>query len=84
MNNKHQKTLALVFEDPVSGTIEWRDVEMLLIAVGARTIEGRGSRIRFVKDDEVQTFHRPHPMKEAKRYQIRAARGFLQRIGVEL
>ena len=44
-------------------------------------IEGRGSRVRFEKDGEVETFHRPHPAKEAKRYQVRAARGFLQRIG---
>ena len=34
------------------------------------------------KDGEVETFHRPHPAKEAKRYQVRAARAFLERIGV--
>lgn len=38
--------------------------------------------MRFEKDGEVETFHRPHPTKEAKRYQIRAARAFLQKIGV--
>ena len=35
------------------------------------------------KDGEVETFRRPHPTKEAKRYQIRAARAFLERIGVD-
>ena len=54
----------------------------LLIAAGADVIEGSGSRVRFVKDDEVETFHRPHSTKEAKRYQVRAARTFLERIGV--
>ena len=39
-------------------------------------------RLRFEKDGEVETFHRPHPAKEAKRYQVRAARAFLERIGV--
>ena len=82
MNSKHKKTLALVFKDPVSGTIEWAAVESLLIAVGCEVIEGNGSRVRFVKDGEVETFHRPHPAKEAKRYQVRAARSFLERIGV--
>lgn len=82
MNSKHKKTLALVFKDPVSGTIEWAAVEGLLIAVGCEVIEGNGSRVRFVKDGEVETFHRPHPAKEAKRYQVRAARAFLERIGV--
>ena len=82
MNSKHRKTLAAVFRDPVSGTMEWAAIEGLLVAAGARLIEGRGSRVRFEKNGEVETFHRPHPVKEAKRYQIRAARAFLERIGV--
>lgn len=83
MNSKHRKTLALIFRDPVSATIAWDDVESLLLAVGAKPIEGRGSRIRFERDGIVATFHRPHPAKEAKRYQIRDAREFLVQIGVE-
>ena len=83
MNRKQKKTLAAIFTDPVSGTIEWKAIENLLVAVGCRVIEGAGSRVRFVKDTEVETFHRPHPDKEAKRYQVRLARDFLQRIGVE-
>jgi hypothetical protein len=82
MNNKHRKTLAMVFTDPVSGTLEWAAIEGLLLAAGAGLIEGRGSRVRFEKDGEVTTFHRPHPAKEAKRYQVRVARAFLERIGV--
>ena len=82
MHGKHRRTLAAVFHDPVSGTLDWAAVEGLLIAAGARVIEGRGSRVRFEKDGEIETFHRPHPAKEAKRYQIRAARAFLERIGV--
>ena len=82
MNSRHRRTLASVFNDPVSATIEWAAVEALLLAAGARMIEGRGSRVRFEKDGEVETFHRPHPAKEAKRYQVRAARAFLERIGV--
>lgn len=82
MNNKHRRTLDNVFLDPVSGTIEWLAIEKLLIAAGAEIIEGNGSRVRFVKDGVVETFHRPHPAKEAKRYQVRSARAFLERIGV--
>ncbi|WP_241691190.1 type II toxin-antitoxin system HicA family toxin [Roseovarius sp. A46] len=62
----NRKTLAAVFTDPVSGTIEWAAVESLLLAAGARLIERRGSRVRFEKDGEVAMFHRPHPAKEAK------------------
>lgn len=82
MNSKHRRTLIAIFIDPVTGTLEWVAVENLLIAAGARIIEGRGSRVRFEKDGEIETFHRPHPAKEAKRYQVRAARLFLERIGV--
>lgn len=83
MNSKHRKTLEAVFSDPVSGTIAWADIESLLVAAGAQVVEGRGSRVRFVKGEEVATFHRPHPAKEAKRYQVRDARDFLERIGVK-
>lgn len=83
MNSKHRKTLLAIFKDPVSGTIAWNDLENLLISAGAEIVEGRGSRVRFVFGAEIETFHRPHPAKEAKRYQIKAARDFLTRIGVK-
>jgi len=82
INSKHRKTLAAVFTDPVSGTKDWVAIEHLLPAVWAQLIEGRGSRVRFAKDGEVATFHRPHPLREAKRYQVRDAREFPERIGV--
>ena len=82
MNSRHRRTLAVVFSDPVSGTIDWSAIEGLMVAAGARVIEGRGSRVRFEKDGEVATFQRPHPAKEVKRYQVRDARAFLERIGV--
>lgn len=82
MNSKHRRTLAAVFTDPVQAAVEWKEIEALLIAVGCEVIEGSGSRVRFVKDEKVESFHRPHPAKEAKRYQVRAARAFLERLGV--
>lgn len=83
MNSKHKRVLQAIFSDPVSGSIEWIAIERLLIAGGCRVIEGSGSRVRFVFNGEVETFHRPHPAKEAKRYQVRDARQFLARIGIK-
>ncbi|MER9405069.1 type II toxin-antitoxin system HicA family toxin [Mesorhizobium caraganae] len=83
MNSKHKCVLRAIFTDPVSGNIEWIVIETLLIAVGCQVIEGSGSRVRFVIKGEVETFHRQHPAKEAKRYQVRDARQFLLRIGVK-
>lgn len=83
MNSKQAKTLKAVFADPVSASLEWKAVEGLLIAVGCTVIEGNGSRVRFEKDGLIISFHRPHPAKEAKRYQIRDAREFLIKIGIK-
>lgn len=83
MNSKQAKTLKAVFSDPTPAGLEWAAVESLLVAVGCRVIEGNGSRVRFEKDGWIESFHRPHPAKEAKRYQVRAARAFLMRLGIE-
>ena len=82
MNSKHRKTLEAIFCKPTTATLEWARVESLLIAVGCTVIEGRGSRVRFINGEVVATFHRPHPAKEAKPYQVEDARAFLEMIGV--
>lgn len=79
MNKTHQKTLEAIFRQPVPVTLEWRKIESLFIAVGAKAIEGAGSRVRFELNDMIATFHRPHPQKEAKAYQVRDARAFLEK-----
>ena len=52
-------------------------------AAGGEVIEGPGSAVSFRHGESVEFFHRPHPHKQAKRYQIRAVRAFLTQIGVE-
>ena len=74
--------LKAIFADPVSASVAWSSIESLLVAVGCRIIEGQGSRVRFVKGDLIASFHRPHPAKEAKRYQVRDTRDFLIKLGV--
>jgi hypothetical protein len=82
MNSKHRRTLNAVFANPVSATIVWSEIERLLVAVGCEVVEGAGSKVRFECRGIVATFHRPHPHKEAKRYQVRDARDFLTKLGV--
>ncbi|WP_310539692.1 type II toxin-antitoxin system HicA family toxin [Phenylobacterium sp.] len=83
MNSKQAKTLKAVFADPLSGTVEWAAIESLLLAVGCSVIEGAGSRVRFQRRGVIASFHRPHPAKEAKRYQVRDAREYLTKLGVK-
>lgn len=47
--------------------------------MACRIIEGDGSRVRFEKDGDVETLHRPQPENEAKRYQVRAARAYFRK-----
>ncbi|MGX9377982.1 type II toxin-antitoxin system HicA family toxin [Pseudomonas sp. JQ36] len=82
MINRQLGTLAAIFSRPTPSTLEWARIESLFNAVGARTVEGNGSRVRFELRGVVATFHRPHPDKEAKPYQVRDARAFLEQAGV--
>ncbi|MDU9048153.1 MAG: type II toxin-antitoxin system HicA family toxin [Candidatus Electrothrix sp. Rat3] len=84
MNSKHRKTLTAIFSSPVPGSLEWRRIETLFVALDAQVIEGNGSRVSFIINGEKGDFHRPHPGKEAKRYQVRNARDFLARAGVKI
>lgn len=83
MNARQLRTLKAVFQQPTPAGLEWTAVEALLVAVGCTMVEGNGSRVRFVREGMIETFHRPHPAKEAKRYQVRAARDYLLRLGIE-
>ena len=84
MNNKHRKTLQIIFSDPVNGNIEWRKIEALFIALGAEKDEGNGSSITFILNNKRIDFHRPHPNKEALRYRVKASREFLKKAGIKL
>lgn len=83
MQRKHQKTLEKVFQHPVSGTISWKDIEALLIALGAELTEGRGSRVRIILNATPAIFHRPHPRKETDKGAVVSVREFLTKAGVQ-
>jgi hypothetical protein len=81
MNAKHEKTLDAIFANPVSGSIKWRDVEALLIALGAEMSEGSGSRVRFTLSGQTLFLHRSHPAPDTRRWAIRDIREFLTNVG---
>ncbi len=81
MNKKYDKILERVFADPVSVDIKWRDIESMLLSLGARIEEGRGSRVKIRLRDKRAVFHQPHPEPNAKRYVVRDLREFLTEAG---
>lgn len=83
MKAKHKKVLQNLFETPVSATIIWKDIESLLVALGAELSEGRGSRIRIALNGVRAVFHRPHPKKETDKGAVVSMRRFLKAAGIE-
>lgn len=59
-------------------------IEALIKTLGGSVVEREGSRVRIELNGEQWRCHRPHPGKEAKRYQVEEAREFLERAGVQL
>jgi len=82
MNQKHRRTLEAVFEEPVRSNIAWRDIEAMLLALGAEISEGAGSRIRVALNGVRAVFHRPHPKKETDKGAVKSVRRFLVEAGV--
>jgi hypothetical protein len=83
VNTKHRKTLRAIFIRPTSASIVFTDIEALLAALGVQVDEREGSRVKFLIKGEHWRCQRPHPGKEAKRYQVEDLRELLKRIGVE-
>ena len=82
MNKKHRQTLNEILETPERSDIPWKNVESLLMALGAEISEGRGSRVRVVLNDVRAVFHRPHPNRVANKGAVKSVRRFLQEAGV--
>jgi len=84
LNRKQQKLLEFVFDKPTRANLKFGDVEKLLVSLGAMKFEGRGSRVAFVMPNgQKWEAHRPHPQKEARRYQIETLQEFLRGLGYE-
>lgn len=83
MNRKHHRTLEAIFSTPVRASINWKDIESLFNALGAKIEEGRGSRVRILLNNEEAIFHRPHPQKETDKGAVVSVRRFLENAGVK-
>jgi len=78
MKKSHQKTLELIFSRPVPAGVKWRDIESLLVALGAEMEEREGSRVAFVWNDQVKVFHRPHPSPDTDRGAVVSVKKWLE------
>jgi hypothetical protein len=83
VNSKQQRTLQAIFSKPTPANLKFADIESLVKALGGEIIEREGSRVSIRLRGEEWRCHRPHPGKEAKRYQVEEARELLERVGIK-
>ncbi|WP_260424581.1 MULTISPECIES: type II toxin-antitoxin system HicA family toxin [unclassified Desulfovibrio] len=82
LSRKHDATLRALFRRPVSGTIRWKDVEALFVALGADIEERAGSRVAVVFPGHMPAvFHRPHPSPMTDKGAVSTIRQWLERLG---
>ncbi len=82
MKAKHRRILEAVFVTPTGGGIVFSDVEALVIALGGDVREGAGSRVVFELKGKRIYLHRPHPGKEARKYQVEELREWFRQLEV--
>ncbi len=83
MKSRHKKVLQAIFRKPTAGSVVFADIESLILALGGEVYEREGSRVKIVLHGETWRCHKPHPGKEAKKYQVEEARELLQRVGIK-
>jgi hypothetical protein len=82
MKAKHRRIIEAIFAVPTRGGIVFADIEALVTALGGDVREGVGSRIVFELRGSRQYLHRPHPGKEARKYQVEELREWLKELEV--
>ena len=82
MNAKHRKTLVAIYARPTPASIPFTEIEALIKGLGDTVAQREGSRLKIELKGEQWRCHRPHPGKEAKRYQVEEARELLERTGI--
>jgi hypothetical protein len=83
MTAKQRRTLEAVFAIPTRVNLRFGDMAALIVALGGEVMEGAGSRVTFELRGKRLYMHRPHPRREAKRYQVEEVRGFLSSLEIQ-
>jgi hypothetical protein len=81
-SKKHILIYQAIFATPIKSNIVWKDIEAMLLNLGAEITEGSGSRVRIYLKGVRAVFHRPHPKKETNKGAVVSMRRFLQAAGV--
>ena len=84
MSRKYHALLRSVFHDPLPANIHWREVESLLLHLGATIEPSHGARFKVSLNKASDFLHHPHHNNECSRELIKQLREFLAHAGVSL
>ncbi|WP_410832054.1 type II toxin-antitoxin system HicA family toxin [Paraburkholderia sp. SIMBA_030] len=59
------------------------EIEALITTLGGEVRDGAGSRVAFELRGSRRYLHRPHPGKEARKYQVEELRKWFIELGVK-
>jgi hypothetical protein len=77
MSHKHENLIRAIFHDPVSGNIQWREIESLLRHLGAEVDSLSGTRVRVKLNGHEGVLHRPHGGNALGRQDVQHLREYL-------
>lgn len=84
MSHKHANLLRTVFQDSLSANIHWREVESLLVHLGANVEPSHGARFKVTLNGVTDFLHHPHHSSVCTKDHIKHLRDFLSHAGVSL
>jgi hypothetical protein len=82
VGHKHEALLHSIFEGPVGANVHWRDVEAMLVHLGASVEPHHGASFRVVLNGVEGFIHRPHNNATCSRQELRHVRDYLISAGV--
>ncbi len=84
MSHKHESLLYAIFKGPVSGNVHWREIESLLIHLGAQLAPHHGANFRVELNGVEGFLHRPHNNNTCTKQELRHVCDYLASAGVGL
>jgi len=77
MSHKHDNLIRAIFHDPISGNLQWREVESLLRHLGSTVESLSGTRVRVKLNGHEGILHRPHGGNTLGRQDVQHLREYL-------
>jgi hypothetical protein len=82
MSHKHENLLQTIFAGPVSGNVHWREVEAMLVHLGAQVEPHHGASFHVALNGVEGFLHRPHNSPTCTKQELRHVRDYLASAGV--